>query len=126
MAYDERLVGRLRRLLGGRPGASERKMFGGVAFLIDGKMVVGVNGVDLMVRVGAERHAAALARPHVRLMDFTGRPLTGFVYVAPAGYRAAASLRRWVDEAAAYVATLPRAARRDAASRARPGARPAR
>src|SRR5688572_30036021 len=106
MGYDERLVERLRALLVTRRGVSEKKMFGGVAFLLDGKMFVGVNDADLMVRVGPDAHARALARAHVRPMDFTGRPLTGYVYVAGPGYRGAA-LARWVDEAAGFVATLP-------------------
>lgn len=106
MAYDERLAQRIREVLGDRPAVSERRMFGGLCFLVDGKMAVGINDRDLMVRVGADGHARALARPHARPMDFTGKPLTGFVYVAPAGVRGAA-LARWVDEACAYVATVP-------------------
>lgn len=111
MAYDERLAARLRTALGDRPAISERKMFGGLAFLLDGKMFCAVSGADLMVRVGPARYEEALARPHARLMDFTGRPLTGFVYVAPAGIRGAA-LARWVDLAADFVAALPRRPRK--------------
>lgn len=106
MAYDERLVERLRKVLATRDRISEKKMFGGVAFLLDGKMFVGVNDADLMVRVGPDGYARALARPHARPMDFTGRPLTGFVYVAEPGYRGAA-LGRWAAEAAEFVATVP-------------------
>jgi hypothetical protein len=106
VAYDEKLAGRVREVLGDRPAVSERRMFGGLCFLVDGKMAVGINDAELMVRVGADGHAAALKRAHVRPMDFTGKPLTGFVYVGAAGYRGAA-LARWVDEACAFVATLP-------------------
>jgi TfoX/Sxy family transcriptional regulator of competence genes len=60
---------------------TEKKMFGGIAFLLDGAMFCGVSGGDLMVRVGAEAHEAALARPHARPMDFTGRPMKGYVFV---------------------------------------------
>jgi hypothetical protein len=62
---------------------------------------------ELMVRVGRDRHAEALARPHVRPMDFTGRPMLGYVFVTPPGCRTVHAVARWVGEAAAYVATLP-------------------
>jgi TfoX/Sxy family transcriptional regulator of competence genes len=106
VAYDEKLVERLRKVLVSRVGVSEKKMFGGVAFLLDGKMFVGVNDGDLMVRVGPDNYGRALARPHARPMDFTGRPLTGYVYVGEAGYRGA-GLARWANEAADFVASLP-------------------
>lgn len=118
MAYDEALADRIRRALGPRPDVTERKMFGGVAFLQDGKMFCGVASDDLMLRVGPELYEASLAEPHVRPMDFTGRPLTGYVYVAPAGLKAGA-LRRWLDRALAFVATVP--ARKKKPARARPG-----
>lgn len=106
MAYDKKLVERLRKALGTRDKVTEKKMFGGVAFLLDGKMFVGVNDADLMVRVGPDNYERALARPHVRPMDFTGRPLTGYVYVAEAGYRGA-DLARWANQAADFVETVP-------------------
>lgn len=95
MAYDEALAQRIRGLLNG-PTVEERKMFGGLAFLVDGRMCCGVQDSDLMVRVPKEQHAQALRRPHVRPMDFTGKSLTGFVYVSAAGIRSTAALRRWV------------------------------
>ena len=85
----------------------ERKMFGGLAFLRGGRMFVGITGDDLMVRVGPERYEESLAKPHVRPMDFTGRPMKGYVYVAPAGRRTDASLRAWVTLGARFVATVP-------------------
>jgi TfoX/Sxy family transcriptional regulator of competence genes len=78
MSYDLVLADRIRRVLGSRPDLSERKMFGGLAFLLDDKMCCGIVDRDLMVRVGPARYAEALARPHARPMDFTGRPLTDF------------------------------------------------
>ncbi|HEU4402757.1 MAG TPA: TfoX/Sxy family protein, partial [Candidatus Polarisedimenticolia bacterium] len=101
------LAGRIRRIIGKRRGAVEKKMFGGLAFMLDGRMCCGIIGRDLMVRVGPERYEEALAEPHTRPMDFTGRPLTGFVYVAPAGYESDAAVRRWIGWGVAFVSTLP-------------------
>lgn len=112
MAYDEKLADRIRRALGADDDIEERKMFGGLAFLRDGRMFVGITGDDLMVRVGPERYEESLAKPHVRPMDFTGRPMTGYVYVAPAGRRTEPSLRAWVTLASRFVAKLPAAKRR--------------
>lgn len=99
MAYDEALAARIRRLLGRRADVTERRMFGGVAFMVRGHLCCGIVGRDLVVRVGREAYPAALARRHARPMDFTGRPLTGMVYVAPAGCRTAAGLRAWIEPA---------------------------
>ena len=109
MAYDDKLADRIRRALGPDGDIEERKMFGGLAFLRGGRMFVGITGDDLMVRVGPERYEESLGKPHVRPMDFTGRPMRGYVYVAPAGRRTAAALRAWVMLAANFVATLPAA-----------------
>jgi len=106
MAYDERLADRIRDALEGEQGVSERKMFGGVAFMVDGHMACGIAGSDLMLRLGVERADEALDRPHVRPMDFTGKPLTTMVFVEPEGLRGAA-LGRWVGEAVAYARSLP-------------------
>ena len=110
MAYDEAIAGRVRRAVGPRPDVTERKMFGGVAFLLDGKMFCGIANDDLMVRVGPERHASSLAQPHVRPMDFTGRPMNGYVFVGPAGSRTDKAVKTWVDAGAEFVATLARSA----------------
>lgn len=96
MAYDEGLAQRLRDALDEQRGLSEKKMFGGLCFLLDGKMCLGIVKDELMVRVGAERHAEALTQPYARPMDFTGRPLKGFVYVAPEGLDAERQLEWWV------------------------------
>lgn len=106
MAYDEALADRIRRTVGPRPGVTERRMFGGLAFLLNGKMFCGIVRDELMVRVGPGRYPAALAKSHVRPMDFTGRPMAGYVYVAPAGARTERAVRTWVEQAAAFVATL--------------------
>jgi TfoX/Sxy family transcriptional regulator of competence genes len=106
MAYDEQLADRIRDVLAGEPGVTERKMFGGIAFMVDGHMACGIVRDDLMLRLGAEGAEGALKRPHVRVMDFTGRPMTGMVYVEPAGLRGAA-LRNWVGRAVAHARSLP-------------------
>lgn len=107
MAYDEKLAGRIRSLLAGREGVSEKHMFGGVCFLLNGHMACGIADQRLMLRVGPERHAATLALAHVVPMDFTGRPMRGYVFVQPEGFRTAAALRKWVDLALEFAATLP-------------------
>lgn len=96
----------MRTVLADEAHLIERKMFGGLAFMVDGHMCCGIVGDRLMLRLGAERADAALDRPHVLPMDFTGRPLTGMVYVELGGLRGAA-LACWVGEARAFVATLP-------------------
>ena len=106
MAYDENLAGRIRERMLGQPGLSERKMFGGLAFMLDGHMCCGIVGKDLMLRLGTDGAAGALEQPHVRPMDFTGRPMAGMVYVAPEGLGTDA-LEDWLTEAAAFVRTLP-------------------
>ena len=107
MTYDERMAERVRAILAGRKGLSERKMFGGLAFLFDGKMCVGVLKDELVVRAGAAQNAAALKKPHTRPMDFTGKPMKTMVYVSPDGHSTDESLRRWVAEAVEFASTLP-------------------
>jgi hypothetical protein len=107
-SYDERLAARVRAIVG-HPGMAERRMFGGLAFLLNGAMCCGIVKRDLVVRVGPERYTEALARPHARPMDFTGRPMRGYVYVAPAGYRNAKALDLWLSWGVAFVAGLPAA-----------------
>ncbi len=106
MAYDERLAERVRDILGPDPALSERKMFGGLAFMLDGNMCCGIVADRLMLRLGADLAESALERPHVEPMDFTGRPMTGMVYVVPEGLRGKA-LRPWVELAAGFTRTLP-------------------
>ena len=106
MAYDEKLAERIRAAVGPRPEIAEKKMFGGIAFLLDGKMFIGVAEDKLMVRVGPEAHAKALAEPHALPMDFTGRPMKGYVFVAAAGVRTVAAVKKWTERALAFVATV--------------------
>ena len=106
MTYDEKLAARVRRVLAVRPDVVEKRMFGGIAFLLDGKMFCGVVNSDLMVRVGPDAYEAALARTHVRPMDFTGRPLIGYVYVGPAGSRTEDAIAPWTEQGATFVARL--------------------
>lgn len=107
MAYDETVAERIRKLLAKQKSLGERKMFGGLAFMVNGHMAVGVNKDNLMVRVGPDAHADALAQPHARPMDFTGRPMKGFVFVDPPGYASDDSLAAWVDRGVSFVASLP-------------------
>jgi len=79
MAYDQALATRARNLVAGRKGVTEKAMFGGLAFLLDGKMFCGVLGNELLARVGPDAHDVAMEKPHVRIMDFTGRPMRGYV-----------------------------------------------
>jgi TfoX/Sxy family transcriptional regulator of competence genes len=99
MAYDEALADRIRTALLGRSDVEERKMFGGIAFMVAGRMACGVIHEDLMVKVGADGHDDALAEPHTRPMDFTGRPMRGMVYVDPVGTANDTDLGRWVERA---------------------------
>lgn len=107
MVFDEGSAQRVRDVLGAAPGLSERKMFGGMAFMLDGNMCCGVIEQNLIVRVGPKQYEAALTESHVRPMDFTGRPLRGFVYVSPEGYAEETELERWVERGARFVRTLP-------------------
>ncbi len=107
MSYDPGLAQRIREALGDLPGVAERRMFGGLAFLRDGKMFVGVQASTLMARVGPERHVDAMAMPHVREMDFTGRPMKGYVYIDAPGLAEDEDLKAWVGWCAGFAATLP-------------------
>jgi TfoX/Sxy family transcriptional regulator of competence genes len=107
MAYDETLAARIRDVLGGRDEFSEKKMFGGIAFMLQGNMLCGVTQDRLMVRVGAENHDAALDKPGARPMDFNGRPMRGIVFVDPPGYSTDAQLNDWLTTAVDFGETLP-------------------
>jgi TfoX/Sxy family transcriptional regulator of competence genes len=103
MSYDETLAARVRAVLADRRDVVEKKMFGGLCFMVNGKMCCGLTSTAFMVRVGPDEYERALARPHARPMDFTGKPLTGMVYVAPEGLRTQASLCSWVTLGLAFV-----------------------
>ena len=106
MPFDAGLAARVRAQLARRRGITERRMFGGLAFLLDGKMLCGVTRDDLMVRVGPDAQAEALALPGARPMDFTGKAMRGFVFVDADGTASDAALERWVARALAFGATL--------------------
>jgi TfoX/Sxy family transcriptional regulator of competence genes len=105
VAFDEALADRIRDVLADRP-VSERRMFGGIAFMLAGNLCCGVIGEDLMVRLG-EDGERALEEPHTRPMDFTGKPMRTAIYVDPDGTRDDADLAKWVEAGADYAASLP-------------------
>jgi TfoX/Sxy family transcriptional regulator of competence genes len=107
MAYDESLADRLRQALSRRRGYTERKMFGGIAFLLNGNVCVGVWKNSLIVRLGPERGTQALREANVRPFDITGRAMTGWILVEPAGIADQQDLLDWIDEAQRFVRTLP-------------------
>lgn len=107
MAVDEALADRVRAALAQTSGVREQRMFGGLAFLVDGHMACGVVGDALMLRLGDAGADAALDEPHVRPMDFTGRPMSTMVFVDPEGVASEADLRRWISRAVAHAASLP-------------------
>jgi hypothetical protein len=107
MAYDESLARRIRQALQKESNVTERKMFGGVAFMIGGNMACGPVGDELMVRVGPVAYEDALARPHARPCDFTGRPMKGMVLVGTAGIASDGDLASWVESGASFARSLP-------------------
>ncbi len=107
MAFDEDLTERVRDVLGPRPELTEKKMFGGLAFLLRGNMCCGVHGDDLIVRVGPDQDADALAQPGARPFDITGRPMSGWILVGPEATASTDALIEWVDRALAFVEALP-------------------
>ena len=106
MTYDDKLAARARLALAGER-ANEKAMMGGLCFMVHGHMCVGVTRDKLMVRTGAEGHAHALTFKHAVPMDFTGKPLKGFVFVLPAGCATQRAVDAWVERALAFVRTLP-------------------
>lgn len=108
MAYDEALADRIRTVLDDEmPGATEQKMFGGIAFMLDGHMVCGVSGESLMLRLGPDLGEAALGEPHTRPMEMTGKRMRSMVLVDPSGTAEDEQLAGWVSRALGFVTTLP-------------------
>lgn len=107
MAYDEALADRVRDVLAPRADLTERKMFGGIAFMIGGNMAVGVIEDELMVRLDPADAEQALAEPSVRPMDFTGRPMRGMVFVDSVRTASDDDLAAWVDAGADPATSLP-------------------
>lgn len=106
MAYDEKLADAIRRELGRKPGLVERKMFGGIAFLIHGNMSVGIHKNELIVRLPPDETDAALREPGARIFDVTGRPMQGWVLISAEGTKK--SLGKWVKRGVAYASSLPK------------------
>jgi TfoX/Sxy family transcriptional regulator of competence genes len=107
MAYDSGLADRIRAILGHAGGFSERKMFGGLCFMVSGHMCCGIVKSDLMLRLRPDTAAAALREPHTRPMDFTGKPMKSMIYVEAAGLDSDTSLERWVRSAEQLARALP-------------------
>jgi len=107
MPFDEKLAERIRGIFSARIDTKEKKMFGGIAFMLNGNMCCGVMNDLLMARVGPGQYEASLALPHVRPMDFTGKPMKGYVYVETGGYREDVDLKVWIDRCVDFVSTLP-------------------
>lgn len=112
MAFDEKLADRIRRLLKDKKGLSEKKMFGGLAFLLGGKMCCGVLNDDLVARIGTDGYEKALKEPHVRPMDFTGRAMRGYVYVGRSGTKTGSALKKWLGRSVGFTSTLTSKSRR--------------
>jgi TfoX/Sxy family transcriptional regulator of competence genes len=113
MAYDEQLARRIRKILRRRDGVTEKKMFGGLSFLLHGKMCCGVLQNDLVVRIQPEDYEAALKESYVRPMDFTGRPLKGFIYIGPEGYQTEKDLSRWIEHGVEFASSISKSSKSD-------------
>ena len=107
MAYDEELAERVSAVLKSAPNITEKKMFGGVGYLLNGNMACGINKKFLIVRVGPDGYQAALDEAHTRVFDLTGRPMTGWVSVEPEGLKSKSRLEYWVGQGVAFAKTLP-------------------
>ncbi len=107
MAYDEALADRVREKLSENPEIRERKMFGGIAFMLSGNMAVGVSKDDLMVRIDPDDQDEALAEPGVRVFDMTGRSMKGWILVAPEAIDEDSGLQRWIETGLDFAGSLP-------------------
>jgi TfoX/Sxy family transcriptional regulator of competence genes len=107
MAYDEQLADRIRKVLARRKAFAEKKMFGGIAFMLRGNMCCGVLNDDLILRLGPEQADKALKKLQTRPFDITGHPMRGLIMVAPHGYKTGEALRKWVRQAADFAMSLP-------------------
>ena len=108
MAFDESLAQRIRDALARKQGVEEKKMFGGVGFLLNGNMLVGVWKNSLIVRIGPEVYEDVLLEPHVTEFDITGRPMKGWVLVEPEGIEDDEQLKNWIQQAVKFVGNLPK------------------
>lgn len=108
MAFHEQLAARIRKQVDKQPGIVEKKMFGGLAFLIDGNMSVGVHGNELIVRIPPEETDRTLKLPGTRIFDISGRPMKGWLLVGGPGIDKPASLKRWINRGVAFAPSLPK------------------
>jgi TfoX/Sxy family transcriptional regulator of competence genes len=107
MPYSNSLAERIRWALRSNRSVGEKKMFGGVGFLLNGNLLVGVWGSSLIVRLGPELGTKALKQLHVKKFDVTGRPMKGWVMIEPDGLDGDSQLADWIERAARFVETLP-------------------
>ncbi len=107
MVLKEELAEQIRTILVKEPGFEEKRMFGGIGFLLHGNMVCGIHKEFLIARIGPEQYSQALTQPHVKEFDMSGHPMAGWVMVAPEGYAQKASLQEWVGKGVKYVSGLP-------------------
>ena len=106
MAYDETTAHEIRAHLHTISGITEKKLFGGIGFMLHGNMACGLNGADLIVRLGQAEFIQAMQQPHVRVFDLSGRPMQGWILVAPAGYTPEAALKAWVEKGVQFARSL--------------------
>ena len=107
MAYSESSAERIRKRMQKNSGFVEKKMFGGICFLLNGNMACGILNDDIIVRVGKDAYEDCLALPHTRQFDITGRPMTGWVMVSPEGYHSDANLKAWLQKGIDFALSLP-------------------
>jgi hypothetical protein len=107
MAFDDKLAERIRKQLGRRQGLTEKKMFGGLAFLLNGNMCCGVHGQEMIVRLDPGQTDQALGERHTRIFDLSGRPMKGWILVQPKGLATEKALAKWLQVAVQYASSLP-------------------
>jgi hypothetical protein len=107
MAFDDKLADRIRKQLGKRRGLTEKKMFGGLAFLLNGNMCCGVHGQEMIVRLDPEQTDEALRERHTRIFDLSGRPMKGWILVQSKGLTTEAALAKWIKIGLKYASSLP-------------------
>lgn len=107
MSYDRTLTTRIREYFSDRENIEEKNMLGGLAFMLDGNMCVGANDHRLMARVGPKQYQSVLQNMHATIMDFTGKPLAGFVYVEPEAIATEKGLHQWIQICERFVSSLP-------------------
>lgn len=107
MAYSKKLAERIRKVLEDVDGVTEKKMFGGLSFLLNRNMCAGVLEDNIVIRVGPEKYEEALKLPNAKPMDFTGRHMKGFIYVDSEGYKTDKSLKKWINKGLDFAKSLP-------------------